>query len=247
VTPQPSTAGELCFVEYLKLRALSYIFEPRLDGKKRPDFLVRRAGADVLCEIKDLNHNPPETRELRRLLTGGEVPEPEMESIPWDRVRERISQGAKKLREYKRRWPCVVVLFNTTATVFLDEFLVRGAMLGDQAIEVLFPKPDQEEPIQFSARIAYDNRTRILRANLNTTISAVALLEHVEPNRGSLADALEAANTKGTAAAIEFALRFSAQHPEVDHREPRLRIIRNEHALISLPDGVFNGPHDLVS
>ncbi len=237
--------GELLFEEYLTARGYTFDYEPPL-GTKRPDYLVRCSPA-VLCEVEELVE-AREDRPAAEAAARGESWFGSISTTP--RVREKLNAGAKQLSEFKGRYPCVIVLRNTSALmVELETLFVQAAMYGDAKIEVPIDF-DDGQPVR-EARLVHDRRTAKMRASQNTTVSAVAVLEYCTPNQHlvtehiqMLKEANAAYETWTPRTIIRAVTDFMDAHPETQDRALRLRVIHNRHALMPLPTSVFDGPHD---
>ena len=165
------TRGEEIFAEYLHSLGLPFDYEPPI-GQRRPDFLVHSPCGDVFCEVKDLG--------VGEYRTGLRI----------ERIQGRIRRATEKLREFKGRYPCLVVLFDDSAEVVLVDFTVLSAMFGD--IVVTIPVGHDEE-----ASTHFDYDSRYLTRNSNTVVSAVAILEYVSPLQRQFDEALSSRTAAG--------------------------------------------------
>ncbi len=123
----PKTAGELLFESYLASIGLGpghFEYEPSI-GRKAPDYLVHGV-QEVLCEVEDFGEGDLD-RKIAEIPVGqarGGAFEPHV------RIREKLEAAARQLREFKNRYPAVVVLHNPGFFVHLAETIVAGAMYG---------------------------------------------------------------------------------------------------------------------
>jgi hypothetical protein len=51
---------------------------------------------------------------------------------------------------------------------------------------------------------------------------------------------------EGTGRAVEFAVAFGEQHPEIYERVPRLQVFRNMFAAVPWPASALGGAQDLL-
>ena len=79
----------------------------------------------------------------------------------------------------KGRYPCLVDLLDASAQVHLIDFTVLGAMYGKTQISV--PIAHDGEPAGDPSTV-FERESRYLTRTSNTTVSAVAILEHSAPN-----------------------------------------------------------------
>jgi hypothetical protein len=84
----------------------------------------------------------------------------------------------------------------------------------------------------------------------NTTVSAVAILEHTNANQQLVDDITARAaaavsdGSEVTAAIARAIVELSEASPETFYQVPYLMVHHNPFAVAPLPDGVFTGPHD---
>lgn len=240
------TRGEEVFEQYLNSHGLRFSYEPDFGTRKRPDYLVHAPSGDVLCEVKDFEQNDEDRAEVETALAGRNTVA--FREIPYGRIQLRIRAGSRQLREFKGRYPCLIVLFDSSAQILLSDFTVLGAMYGETRIGVPIRLDDDERDAEAST--VFDRETRYLTRTSNTTVSAVAILEHVTPKEGLLDEALVKQDfgdgPDRLTRILEFIYNFGEQHPEIFERVPRLNVLRNLFAAVPWPDAAFNGPHDLV-
>ncbi|QMU78854.1 hypothetical protein GXW83_27300 [Streptacidiphilus sp. PB12-B1b] len=118
--------GEALFERYLDARGYEILdYEPDLGTAKRPDYLVRADGHEVVVEVKSFDP-PPVTPASS---PSGFVPMPKLTA-----VRSKISTGASQLKGIAP-YPLVVVLANPRMSpVPLAPAMVIAAMYGDQQV-----------------------------------------------------------------------------------------------------------------
>ena len=240
------TTGEILFESYLASIELAdrFDYEPAI-GRKAPDYLVHGV-QDVLCEIEDFGEGDLD-RKIAEILVGearGGAYEPHL------RVREKIEAAGRQLREFKNRFPTLIVLHNPGFFVDLNEIIIAGAMYGNlQFVVEIGADPDAAR----EAETRFDRKKAKLRPQQNTSISAVAVLENIKPNYRLVVELLEqhAAESRAKGvdvveSAVEAWHMIEKLRPEVDLdlTIPRLRIFHNAYSVLPLDAKVFQGPHD---
>lgn len=248
--PMAKTAGENLFESYLASIGLGpayFEYEPAI-GRKAPDYLVHGT-QNVLCEVEDFGEGDRD-RQIAAIPVGqarGGAFEPHI------RIREKLGAAARQLREFKNRFPAVIVLYNPGFFVHLDKTIVAGAMYGNLQFVVEIgaargaPGPTQTR---------FDRKKAKLRPQQNTTISAVAVLDQITPNFHLIEEVVqrhaEESRAKGmptvesAVEAYELIQRFKASRPDIDFdlTVPRLRTFHNLYAVLPLDAAMFAGPHD---
>src|SRR5439155_4590217 len=109
--------------------------------------------------------------------------------------------------------------------------------------------------VEMDPRPHFDSRTARLRENLNTTISAVAIIEKFRPHDDLMQKEIRARVGPPTGiptdatirSALEAMKAVKAERPDIDFEMlvSRVRVIHNPHTRVPLSRAVFNGPHDL--
>jgi hypothetical protein len=236
------TPGEALFEEYLQILGLKFEYEPPI-GSRRPDFLVHSSAGDVLCEIKDFELNDEDRAELDAALAGKNTFS--SRSLPFSRIQLRIRAASRQLREFKGKYPCLVVLFDPAAVAYLMNVTVLGAMYGEVKLRVPI---DINGGGVFEATNVYDHESRYLTPNSNTTVSAVAILERVRPIQRLVDEAASkedfGTGPDRTTRMIQFIYEFSEKHPEVFDQVPRLHVFQNIYAAVPWPRPALSGPND---
>ena len=241
------TRGEEVFEEYLNGLGLKFTYEPSIGiGTRHPDYLVHASSGDVLCEVKDFQPNDDDRAEMAAALAGQDTSR--SREIPYARIQSRIRVAAKQLREFKGDYPCLVVLFDSSAQVNLVDLTVLGAMYGRTMITVPIRLDGGDDDSETT--IAFDRKNRYFTGKANTTVSAVAILEHVTPNQHLVDDAVSTRDfgvgSERLSEILKFIYDFSEANPHVFERVPRLHVFRNLFAVVPWPREALNGPHDLL-
>jgi hypothetical protein len=242
----PKTRGEEVFEEYLNGLGLKFAYEPSI-GERHPDYLVQTRAGEVLCEVKDFEPNEDELAEMQAVVEGRHNTVGSR-AIPFARIQLKIRAARNQLREFKGKYPCLVVLFDASAQVHLIDFTVLGAMYGKTMISV--PIVRDNDAREAEASVVFERESRYLTRTSNTTVSAVAILQHVTPNQRLLDEALAKRDSQDasdpTADIVRFVYEYGEQHPEIFERVPRLHVFRNVFAVAPWPREALNGPHDLL-
>jgi hypothetical protein len=201
----------------------------------------------VLCEVKDFEQNDEDRAELAA-IAAGTYNTVSSRGIPYERIQLRIRAASSQLREYKGRYPCLVVLFDASAQVHLIDFTVLGAMYGKTLISVPIRRDGADHDAESS--IVFERESRYLTRTSNTTVSAVSILQYASPNQRLLDEAMAQQDfgegSDGTTRMLKFIYEFGEQHPEIFDRVPRLHVFRNMFAAMPWPVLALNGPHDLL-
>ncbi len=172
---QGRNEAERWFERYLLSHDYEYEYEPTFEPNipTRPDFMVRRGDAELVCEVKGFEEMPPVERRVSGLtqptmLSSKEVLGP---------MRGAVREAARNLKPLAGSpWPLVVVLANPMAfKVFLNMTNLVEAMFGDLGVAGAFnAEKGQVENMQFE--YGRDGRLR----NDHPYISAVAILHDLE-------------------------------------------------------------------
>ena len=117
--------GELLFERYLAENGCTFEHEPDLGVSTRPDYLVHRDGAEVVCEVKSFPQPaiPAPSRDGSP-VTAAEILAP---------VRNKIRDAARQLRPLRDRDRALVVVLALAenSPVVLGAAMMLSAMYGD--------------------------------------------------------------------------------------------------------------------
>jgi hypothetical protein len=227
------THSESLFQAYLDLHNFRWEREPVLPGKaKRPDYLVHLEKRLCWFEVKEFND--PKVKP-----TGGFSPCPP--------IAKKIEEARKQFKEYKSDC-CALVLHNCTSVYRnMQVHTVLSAAFGERVeLEPSTGPRVHDDPPRFKFR----GRSR-LNPKLNTSVSAIAILEHYELQE-RLADAFQELRERykrgdepGPFAFSEI-LQERNDFPGVITYSGtvRIRLLRNPFARYPFPDSIFRGPFD---
>jgi len=127
------TAGDLMFEAYLRDRGIDVPdHEPDLGAVKKPDYLLKCAGASCICEVKEF---APSTDSLP---TDGQAGGSWSMQTVLKPIRSQIREAARQLKPYADSGlPLVIVLTNPhRAPVIHGSQEIIWAMYGDPVVRV---------------------------------------------------------------------------------------------------------------
>lgn len=237
------TAGETVFETYLNENGIRW--EPAPARGTRPDYLLSFGSSQVVCEVEDFGEGAID-RHINAVLKARmdeneRVGRPRVASTvgSWDsnpRIQQAVKHAAEQLRPFKADCPCVVVLYNAGSFTDLGDPLVMRALFGSA------PGPNRTSGLWQRAK--------------NTTVSAVAIIEHFRPNEYIVETALSKQNADDTAVGLSQkerivrglevieALNKLYGRAFLEEAHPRLRVVHNPFAVRQLAPDTFIGPRD---
>lgn len=227
--------AELMFEHYLAEHGYEILsYEGDLGTRKRPDYLVRRDGHEVVVEVESFN------TQLRQPVggPGGFVALPGLKV-----VRQKITAGAEQLKGIGK-CPLVVVLVNPQRLLLpLAPDQMIAAMYGDQV--VTFAEDGLQWRTGRNGRLRVDEPDGSARGN-HPYLSAVAVL------RGSYAEDawvtawLRQHDTEYPNAIAAYAEALTrAERAGVGDEAVSLDVFETvSEAAVVLPRVVFDGPTD---
>lgn len=143
-----------------------------------PDYEIMLGGHKVIVEIKQIDPNSDEKREMEEFAAKGWVVGGK--GLPGDRVRAVISHANKQI---KRRThgilPSLLVFYeNVPHTLHTASYCILVAMYGLQQLNLSVPS-DPKAPIRLDSMSFGDERK--MTPTCNTSTSAVAVLRSHDP------------------------------------------------------------------
>ncbi len=169
---QGRNEAERWFERYLREHGYDYEYEPDLGVQTRPDFLVRRDGIEIVCEVKGFEQIPA----LERRMTRADEMRVVMASADevYGPLRNAVREAARQLRPLAASpWPLVVVLANPRGHhLNLDGEHLLAAMYGNPGFAGQFNRGEGRVE-NFTFQLGRDGRLR----NDHLYISAVAALQ----------------------------------------------------------------------
>jgi hypothetical protein len=227
------THSESLFEQYLSSLPVEFAYEPELAGRaKRPDYRVQMDERQIWFEVKEFE-DP------------GTIPAGEYDPTP--PYEERIQKARKKFKEFKD--DCCVLVLHGCKSIFRRPMIpeVVSAVFGEKVVlESSAGQTLVDEPLRFKFRGKAE-----LRADANTTISAIIILQHFRLEsrwieafyrvRGRI-DRREEVGP--FAYAEEFELMKDLENKIEFDNSVRALILENPYARIRFPDGLFPGRLD---
>jgi hypothetical protein len=244
--------AERWFERYLLEHGYEYYYEPDLGVPTRPDFLIRRDGVEVVCEVKGFDQPPPLERRLRGTSHATMVSDDEV----YGPMRNAVREAARQLKPLAgSKWPLVVVLANPMG------FYVHLSL--DRLLEAMFGNPglvgdynaEEGRVEEFRYELGRDGRLR----NDHPYISGVAILRerdlayeyeaqwHTEWKKGRPArDPADWDQAIAEAQAAIEAWQASEASKHVPEGNAYLLelLTTGSPDAVPVPDNVFDGPRD---
>lgn len=237
------TVSERAFEEYLAKRGIVPRYEELPNGITQPvDYSFEIAGQTLRLDVKEWAPNGP------HLGVGS--------FDPYEPVRDKINEGRKKFKQYKRRGePCVLVLCHYgPQLIMLDAISIFGAMRGD--LGWVFPFNSDtgvgdtsrtETKFLTGGSMIHREKESYERVQ-NTTISAVAVLASIRVRGRRVGIALHRRKASaGRAFTLEETFTLLQELYSEDHSvevEPRVVVYDNLEATVPLPQEFPDGPYD---
>jgi hypothetical protein len=229
--------GEALFRRYLDGAGYEILaYEPDLGTPKRPDFLVRADGREVVVEVESFGTPPLPVSPRSGCVT----------MVPQLRaVRNKISAGAGQLKGIKGR-PLVVVLANPrNSSVPLEGPMFISALFGDMNVSFT---PDGGLLFQAgrNGRLHVREPDGSVHGN-HPYLSAVAVLRHIYPQAAwatAMRHSQDAGNTSPLAVVRE-AQQVLARQTATCAEAVCLDVFESvSESAVPLPRDVFAGPRD---
>jgi hypothetical protein len=164
------TASEKLFEEFCRLNGIP-CFRVAPAAARTPDFVIELGGTQVACEVKQIDPNDEDLRELDELREGVAAGR----HLP-NRLRAKLKNVSAQLKSASRsgRPTLLVVYDNTPFKSYTDHADVVQAMFGRNSVSVLVPA-DPSLPPQVSA--PFFGGDRGMGPQRNTAVSAIAILD----------------------------------------------------------------------
>lgn len=168
-----------CRVQGVACRRVSETTTPR------PDYVLELEGQEMLAEVKQFDPNEEERSAIERLAKGEHVV---FGGKPGERLRRAIRSANTQLRELlagRSMSTMLVVYNNTPCSLHTKPYAVMTAMQGLDVVDVEVPLDPSESPRFGDTRSGPAGR--VMRADANTSTSAVAVLSGHDPNEFRMA------------------------------------------------------------
>jgi hypothetical protein len=178
-----NTKSELLFESFCRIYGIQYqrVHETT---EPRPDYELIIEGQQILAEIKQFDPNADEREAMERRARGEQVV---WGSKPGERLRRAIRSANTQLRQLLagRSIPALLVVYNNTpCSLHTRPYAVMTAMQGIDVVDMLVPASLNLSPTFADTR---SGPGREIRADANTSTSAVAVLRDVDINEFQLA------------------------------------------------------------
>jgi hypothetical protein len=240
------TKSEVLFEKLLKKRGFEFIkgedfFE---EGKKCPDYYVKTAYGDLICEVKEFNEP-----EIHKMIRKQKVIAFSSKRI-LNPIKNKINAASDQLKPYtKNKIPMIVILSNPYGYfVDLSNEEILSAMFGEIGISI--PLIDGKEANWFFGRNG-------ILTSQKQYISAICVLEYL-PIKSKKIDEISKKikdnhKDEETTSELfyEMASEFLVEVESIkkkglirERKALRLRVFHNVRANIKLPIEVFNSRYD---
>ncbi|MGH3589631.1 MAG: hypothetical protein ACRDQV_14175 [Pseudonocardiaceae bacterium] len=225
--------AELLFERYLAEHGYEVLsYEVDLGTRKRPDYLIRVGGHEVVVEVESFN------TQLRQPGPGGFVALPDLKV-----VRRKITAGAEQLKGIGK-YPLVVLLVNPQRLPLpLASDQMIAAMYGNQV--VTFTDDGLQWRTGRNGRLRVDEPDGSVRGN-HPYLSAVAVLRCSYAEDAWATAWLRQRGTEYTNAVAAYAQALTRAERAGLHGEAvSLDVFETvSEAAVALPRVVFDGPTD---
>jgi hypothetical protein len=174
------TLSEQLFEEFCRSASITCerILPSAVAGARSPDYRIRdQVGDAVIVEVKQFDPSPEEKKEIEAWLAGKVVVRG---GVPGARLREVIDRANVQLKTIsKGQLPGLLVIYNNVLgdRHHTDPYAILTAMRGLDVVPVVVPKDPRQSPTFLPSRPGPKKK---LRADANTHISAIAVLERIE-------------------------------------------------------------------
>ena len=162
--------SERLFEQFCEANRIPYL---RVDTgvRRTPDYVITLGGVRVTCEVKQIDPNPEDLRELAEIRGGSAT----ARYIP-NRLRGKLKDVSAQLKDAAQAGgPTLLVVYdNTPFKGYTDRADVVQAMFGRHSVRMSVPA-DASLPSQVSVPFFGGNRG--LGPERNTAVSAIATLD----------------------------------------------------------------------
>jgi hypothetical protein len=172
----PKNKSEMLLEGYLRSHGYTdFDYEPEIPGTtRRPDYRLRRAGGDVLLEVKEFRGEPEAFRRGVGVFD------------PYPPLREKIDAARDKFSKLKDHCCCLVLYNVDKPMILLDWQHIYGAMLGRLGFSVPLrihghppPEDDEIKSVFLGGGKMHKESRGVVVAPQNQTISAIIVLGRV--------------------------------------------------------------------
>lgn len=147
-------------------------------NSRTPDYEIFVPRRKVIVEIKEISPNRDELEAQRRVRAGEFVV---VSSTPGQRVRGKISDAVPQIKvRAKGRLPGLLVLMDTGfAAGHTSPYNIRVAMHGFETLVYAVPRDPSHSPYVTDKKFG---GRRKMTPNSNTSVSAIAVIGHINGN-----------------------------------------------------------------
>ena len=229
--------GEALFRRYLDEAGYEILaYEPDLGTPKRPDFLIRAAGREVVVEVESFDTPPMPVTPRSGFVSMA----PQLKA-----VRRKVSAGAAQLKGIEG-YPLVVVLANPrNSSVPLEGPMFIGALFGDTKVSFA-PDGGPFFHAGRNGRLHVTEPDGSVHGN-HPYLSAVAVLRHAYA-QDAWAAAMRQSQEVGSASPLDvlrWAQQLLARQAATCAEAVCLDVFESVSAsAVPLPPEVFAGPRD---
>ena len=228
--------GELLFERYLAENGCTFEYEPDLGISRRPDYLVHRDGAEVVCEVKSFPQPAVPAPSRHGSAPIAEILAP---------VRNKIRDAARQLRPLQGNGLALVVTLALAqnSPIVLGAAMMLSAMYGD-----LTPSPEAQPGAGQAGRWYYGRNGKL--RNDHPYISAGAVLQRRTASDEALirlygSGASTPARAEAAAAAGFEEERKAGRPPNRENQEfLYVDVYETANAAPRIPAGIFEGSRD---
>ena len=242
------TKSELLFEQYLDIRGYTdWEHEPAdlLGQTKRPDYLLRFGGRELLLEVKEMHEKRPHPGGLTSI-------------DPYAGLRSEIDEARFKFKRLKD-FCCSLVVYNLSDwEVRLGSHHVYGAMLGDLGFAFHVNVDTSQPPPSDEIENIFMEGGKMLRPGKrvpqNTTISSVVVVDELRAFKPKVHRAAQQAvkierKRLGRDLTLEEAVitehNVFCSVPNSWFGVIRVRVFENPFAAHPFPREVFCGPYEM--
>jgi hypothetical protein len=235
VATDRSTVSQVLFEEYLVQSHISYEPIETSPTEKRPDYRLWPRTTPTIAEVKEFQRKQQD--DDPNLNGAQSKTSAAYNDLP--SIRKKLRDAREQFSNFKDQ-PCVLVLYNPgyPRIDIAEPFTIFGAMYGDPGIKYRVSRTLQRAiPPITNAFLG----NRVLLPNMNTTISAILVLEEFE--QGHRRWRVEEQRQWKRMLPEDCKLTIAPNNPDVG---TLLRIVRydNQYASNPLPTDAFRGPAD---
>ncbi|MCI0560905.1 MAG: hypothetical protein MN733_20665 [Nitrososphaera sp.] len=165
------TKSEILFEAFCELHHVKWQRVPTCDVRT-PDYDIVLGGQKIVAEVKQIDPNPPEKQEARKLLSGGVA---EFGGTLGARIRKKITDASPQIaKRAKGKFPSLLVLYNNVLhALHTGPENVLAGMYGEITAVLAVPQLGKGSPYLKEWKLGA--KRKMTKAH-NTSISAIGAL-----------------------------------------------------------------------